>query len=778
MKTLLLFLVICITFNSSLFAQYYIGQDKIDLLKNKKDKSFSVGKDFEPTNLEVYLEKTSTGGYLSDVRIGFDKLKYSRGDVVTLTFDRTGSNADVEDEYIFITSVSNATGDGFEITKLEGYGYLFQLKENEVKKVFIKLVDRNQPYNRIGIGIGKVGSYRESRGFIIPYNLNKSKQKFYKLDREKFKYPQGQSLLKTDQTSSTTINVSGTIQYVSPIDDITLQPVNHWSLLVCQGNVQDPVLLIEQPQYYRFYEINSTGNGIYSQNITLSYPYYTLVLVLDRLEYGSWTYRMGVLDGNDWYTWFPIENYAHVNDGQNTQYSYTFDYSYGEMEAMRRDAYIASRIDVALTTNVGENLSLLQNLVVVSPYPTQAVNKSYTQIKYDPTETYSMITIGNRTNGEDLLDGTVIHEYGHSLVNAINNYYYDRMASGVHGCDQKSNTHLAFSEGWADFWACAVLNQSNLYTDSRYGYNLNLSTVNKSYIYSITSPQSSTYLPNGTTIYDGVESEALIAAGLWKLKETNSLTSVWTGMKSTVAYGTETKPVLNFLDFLAANSSLKNSLYSDASFTENLGLGRSFVFLTGTTNLQNTIPALSDKTLIYIQKGVYVITSPIVIDSKSFGIVGMGLNNTILKGQANQNIVTINNPNSNNNWNKVSDMQFQNANYSIETLSSGTNQPKIYLSRCSLTSGINGISLGGDAILFNNVISNNSECGIYVNSMGSSRNIYFYNNVIDNCNIGLRFNNSVSVLGHISNNMFNKNDGALASVDQGATQYFKKRNNI
>ena len=55
--------------------------------------------------------------------------------------------------------------------------------------------------------------------------------------------------------------------------------------------------------------------------------------------------------------------------------------------------------------------------------------------------------------------------------------------------------------------------------------------------------------------------------------------------------------------------------------------------------------------------------------------------------------------------------------------------------------------------------------------MGSSRNIYFYNNVIDNCNIGLRFNNSVSVLGHISNNMFNKNDGALASVDQGATQY-------
>lgn len=39
MKTLFLFFVISITFNSNLFAQYYIGQDKIDLLKNKKENS-------------------------------------------------------------------------------------------------------------------------------------------------------------------------------------------------------------------------------------------------------------------------------------------------------------------------------------------------------------------------------------------------------------------------------------------------------------------------------------------------------------------------------------------------------------------------------------------------------------------------------------------------------------------------------------------------------------------------------------------------------------------
>lgn len=192
MKTLFLYLVICITFNANLFAQYYIGQDKIDLLKNKKIKSFSVGKDFKSTNLEVYLETAGSTGYLSDVKIGFDKLKYSRGDVITLTFDRTGSNATVEDEYIFITGVGNATGDGFEIKNTSLGRYLFTLKENEVKKVFIKLVDRNQLLNRIGFEIGKVGPNREGRQFVIPYDLNKSKQKFYKLDREKFKYLQGQ----------------------------------------------------------------------------------------------------------------------------------------------------------------------------------------------------------------------------------------------------------------------------------------------------------------------------------------------------------------------------------------------------------------------------------------------------------------------------------------------------------------------------------------------------------------------------------------------------------
>ncbi|HCY75733.1 MAG TPA: hypothetical protein DHV28_07410 [Ignavibacteriales bacterium] len=194
MKTLFLFLVICITCNSNLFAQYYIGQDKIDSLKDKKIKSFSVGKDFKSTNHEVYLKGASTNGHLSDVRIGFDKLKYSRGDVVTLSFDRTGNNAKTEDEYIFITSVGNASGDGFEITKLEGYGYYFTLKEDEVKKVFIKLKDINQIRNDIGIGIGKYGPYRETRGYVITYDSSKNKQKTYKLDREKYKHPQGQSL--------------------------------------------------------------------------------------------------------------------------------------------------------------------------------------------------------------------------------------------------------------------------------------------------------------------------------------------------------------------------------------------------------------------------------------------------------------------------------------------------------------------------------------------------------------------------------------------------------
>jgi hypothetical protein len=70
-----LFVLVC-WFN--LFGQYYIGQDKIDQLKNNEKKSYIADEDYTSTDKEVYLEGVGQDNYASDVMIGFDKLKYER----------------------------------------------------------------------------------------------------------------------------------------------------------------------------------------------------------------------------------------------------------------------------------------------------------------------------------------------------------------------------------------------------------------------------------------------------------------------------------------------------------------------------------------------------------------------------------------------------------------------------------------------------------------------------------------------------------------------------
>ncbi len=170
MKTLYIFLMILALYNLNLFAQHYIGQDKIDELKESTKSSDRVWGS-KSTNYEVYLgvaEKTD--GYVSGVMIGFDRLKYSRGETVTLTFKRTGANSRVEDEQIFISGgIGDLTGDGFEVERLkEGY-YYFKIKQNEEKKIFIKLRDKNQSMDKIHFGIGRLAFAHESRVYVFTF---------------------------------------------------------------------------------------------------------------------------------------------------------------------------------------------------------------------------------------------------------------------------------------------------------------------------------------------------------------------------------------------------------------------------------------------------------------------------------------------------------------------------------------------------------------------------------------------------------------------------------
>jgi len=167
MKAIHIFLTILIMCNINLFARHYIGQSELDQLKESK-KSYVVG--VKSTNFEVYLESANKEReYISDVLIDFDKRKYSRGETVTLTFKRTGANLSVINEQIAISGrTTNILGDGFELKTSAGYS-IFYLKPAEVKRVFIRLKDKNQLIDRIQLGIGKIGIASEGRSYLIPY---------------------------------------------------------------------------------------------------------------------------------------------------------------------------------------------------------------------------------------------------------------------------------------------------------------------------------------------------------------------------------------------------------------------------------------------------------------------------------------------------------------------------------------------------------------------------------------------------------------------------------
>jgi hypothetical protein len=346
---------------------------------------------------------------------------------------------------------------------------------------------------------------------------------------------------------------------------------------------------------------------------------------------------------------------------------------------------------------------------------------------------------------------------------------FEWRAGGQHYIDQKNRPGLAFSEGWADYWACTVTNNSALYSQTPYAlYQLDINTVTRNYIYSITSSYAGTWLPDGITIYDGVESESTVAGAFWELESSNSLSSVWNGLKSQISDGTQNKAVKNMMEYFAANTSLKNSFYSNPTNTENMGFGRNLSFLTNTTNLQNTIPGLSDKTLIYLQDGTYNVNPQIQVDAKSFGIFGMSPKNTILIGQADQNTINVVNANSDDNWFKVSDIQFQNGNFAVDVGATATDQPRLYMSRCISISNLRGVCFAGDAIIVNNFFIDSQGFGIFVLSAGAPRNLYIYNNVIHNSGTGLRFYNSVNVSGYIANNMFSNNNNGIATVHPNA----------
>jgi len=160
----------------NIHAQYFIDQDKIELFKTSKENQYTVGERFKSSDYKVYLEGVSSwaggieggaGDYVSDVIIGFDKLRYSRGAKIILTFKRGTDNARIENEQIYIAGYADSIkADGFDLEKFD-YGLRFYLKPNEEKRIYFVYKNRNQELDRIALSIGRIG--HESRGYVIPY---------------------------------------------------------------------------------------------------------------------------------------------------------------------------------------------------------------------------------------------------------------------------------------------------------------------------------------------------------------------------------------------------------------------------------------------------------------------------------------------------------------------------------------------------------------------------------------------------------------------------------
>jgi Big-like domain-containing protein/pre-peptidase len=122
---------------------------------------------------------------------------------------------------------------------------------------------------------------------------------------------------------------------------------------------------------------------------------------------------------------------------------------------------------------------------------------------------HTVNVLGDTSSDSDAFDDSVlIHEYGH-LAAAL--YSNDDSPGGAHTIGDALDLRLAFSEGWADFFTCAVRG-TRFYVDTNAGIPL---------IFEVATPQV-TGAPGTAT--DGPENELAVSAILWDILNSTALT--------------------------------------------------------------------------------------------------------------------------------------------------------------------------------------------------------------------------------------------------------------
>jgi len=167
---LFLFILILLPFKS-IFPQYFVDHDKVKQVWQQNLKGYWT-KPEEIKNKNIWLEAIHRrrNNYISDIKIGFDKLEYKSDDWIIVTLDR-GYKSETDSELVNI----NACDEIFSTeTKVQKYNYepapyFLYLRKGE--KVKINLRCKEHAFLRLGFTFGpSMGPHTpESRSYIINY---------------------------------------------------------------------------------------------------------------------------------------------------------------------------------------------------------------------------------------------------------------------------------------------------------------------------------------------------------------------------------------------------------------------------------------------------------------------------------------------------------------------------------------------------------------------------------------------------------------------------------
>lgn len=162
--------VFLLLFSSLVFSQYYVDQDKIDLARQTQ-KYYDIDKSLIQQN-DIYLNHISQRGYVPNVNISFDKLKYAPEDTIIITFNFSkGSESDSELVGIIANAEIVVNNSNLRIEK-NSYVYFFTLRDAETR---IGFVFKERPYiknlksNRLDISFGSIPKGRESLQYVFNY---------------------------------------------------------------------------------------------------------------------------------------------------------------------------------------------------------------------------------------------------------------------------------------------------------------------------------------------------------------------------------------------------------------------------------------------------------------------------------------------------------------------------------------------------------------------------------------------------------------------------------